>query len=92
MASKQPATPTSEKPVEFVRTDGRTRMVASVAGAVNANADGFYHPDTPSGKFAKSKAPKAAPARRRTTQRTAAKTPSVNREKGTSGNEDTQTS
>lgn len=37
-------------PVKYVHTDGRTRLVTSVDSVVNANADGFYHPESPSGK------------------------------------------
>ena len=37
-------------PVNYVHADGRARQVTSVEGGVNANAQGFYHPDSPSGK------------------------------------------
>lgn len=37
-------------PVNYVSADGRTRLVSSVDGDVNARAQGFYHPESPSGQ------------------------------------------
>lgn len=41
---------TFDKPVDYVGAGGRKRRVSSREGAIAAEYDGFYAPDSPSGK------------------------------------------
>lgn len=41
---------TEFKPQTYRNAAGEERLVTSIDGAVNARADGFYAPDSPSGK------------------------------------------